>query len=66
MKTLIDGVRDKLAYWLLNFVINILATKKYSKMINVMVGLGIEQLEARKPVNYEREFNRLKTRNFIK
>lgn len=54
-------MRNAIAQKLLNFVINRVATKEYSKMIHVMIGLGVEQLRARRPINYDQEFTRLKT-----
>lgn len=62
---ILNELRDKVANKLLNILINFVATKEYSRMLNVMVGLGIEQLENRKPVNYELEEQRLKARGLI-
>lgn len=60
-----DRLRDKFAKFVINFFINYVASKEYSKMLNVMVGFGQEQFFNRQPINYDQELIRLVEEEYL-
>ncbi len=55
----ISNLRNKIAQRSIDYMVNEMATEEYSLELKVLIGLGIEQLTLRQPIDYDKEFDRL-------
>lgn len=59
LQSISNKVRDSIAQKVINFMINRFSSDEYGLSLQVLVAIGLEQLRARRPINYIQEHDRL-------